>query len=314
MKDEYVLFLDESETKSSIFTISGIALKKSSFLTLETACQEIKSLVWNKEFIKQYHPVLHCTELETVFRERTNNLKHHKPVSYPYEVLRLKSAEEIEKLHTQIYARLSEILRKNDITVFSCVIRMNQLQQLYFLDTTHNGHHLIDDKYNIALQNVIENYTHFLNFVDGYGDIIYESRNALGENSHKSPDVKLINNFHQIHANNRGIVYTSNDTIQSRNRTITTLSKNSHNAGLELADFVAYNIPKIINCKVDSQMTDFMKQVHRAAYNGGHSIQEIDQRAFWGIRVLPSYLEVQSLKDENRTLRNSYQNLKKELD
>ena len=58
------------------------------------------------------------------------------------------------------------------------------------IDEEHNGSHLIDDKYNIALQKVIENYTHYLSVNDGYGDVVYESRNNLGENSAKSPDVK----------------------------------------------------------------------------------------------------------------------------
>lgn len=61
---------------------------------------------------------------------------------------------------------------------------------------------MIDDKYNIALQKVIENFTHYLSVNDGYGEVIYESRNSFGENSANSPDVKLINVYHKIQANN----------------------------------------------------------------------------------------------------------------
>lgn len=73
---------------------------------------------------------------------------------------------------------------------------------------------------------------------------------------------------------------------------------------MQFADFVAYNIIKLEGCKVKEQITDFMKQIHRMAYNGGHSISEIDQRSFWGMRVLPSYLRMEELLSENKTLLN----------
>lgn len=180
-----------------------------------------------------------------------------------------------------------------------------------FLNENHNGIHLIDDQYSIALQKIIENFTHYLSVNDGYGDVIYESRNNTGENSAKSPDIKLINVYHKIQANNKGIVYTDSAAVQNRNRTIVTYSKNENIAGLQFADFVAYNIIKLERCKVKEQITDFMKQIHKMAYNGGHSISEIDQRSFWGMRVLPSYLRMEELLSENKTLRNSYANLKK---
>lgn len=189
---------------------------------------------------------------------------------------------------------------------------MQQLYDLFFLDKDHNGIHLIDDKYHIALQKVIENFTHYLSFNDGYGDVVYESRNATGENSAKSPDVKLINIYHKIQANNKGIVYTDSMAIQSRNRTIVTYSKNENIAGLQLADFVAYNIIKLENCKVEQQITDFMKQIHRMSYNGGHSISEKDHRSFWGMRVLPSHLKMEELILSNKSLKNAYANIKKE--
>ena len=127
----------------------------------------------------------------------------------------------------------------------------------------------------------------------------------------KSTDIKLINVYHKIQANNKGIVYTDSAAVQNRNRTIVTYSKNENIAGLQFADFVAYNIIKLERCKVKEQITDFMKQIHKMAYNGGHSISEIDQRSFWGMRVLPSYLRMEELLSENKTLRNSYANLKK---
>ena len=172
--------------------------------------------------------------------------------------------------------------------------------------------HLIEDKYNIALQNIIENFTHYLSVKDGYGNIVYESRNTNGENSPNSPDVKLVNAYHKIQANNKGIVYIDSKEVQNRNRTIVIYSKNENLAGLQIADFVAYNIIKLENCNTVEQITDFMKQIHKMSYNGGYHISEKDQRSFWGMRVIPSYLKMEELIKSNKSLKNALNNLKKE--
>ena len=310
MKDEYVLYLDESEFKRSMtFAIAGIAIKKDNIGLLEKEIAEVKKLIWDEEYITLNNPVLHCTELEKVFVKRnSDDITGIRP---EYQELKKRKSEDIEKIYTRVYGKISQALRKSGATVFSCIIKIQHLWALFFLDENHNGIHLIDDQYSIALQKIIENFTHYLSVNDGYGDVIYESRNNVGENSAKSPDIKLINVYHKIQANNKGIVYTDSAAVQNRNRTIVTYSKSENIAGLQFADFVAYNIIKLEGCKVKEQITDFMKQIHRMAYNGGHSISEIDQRSFWGMRVLPSYLRMEELLSENKTLRNSYANLKK---
>ena len=71
MKDEYVLYLDESEFKSSkTFAIAGIAVKKDDICILEQGLEEIKRLIWDEQYIIDNAPVLHCTELQKVFDNR----------------------------------------------------------------------------------------------------------------------------------------------------------------------------------------------------------------------------------------------------
>jgi hypothetical protein len=311
MKDEYVLYLDESEAKSSqTFAIAGFAVKKDQLSFLQDEIEKIKTLIWSDEFIENNNPILHCTELQQVFNGRNND--EIKGVKVEYKEFITKQANEIEKIYNQIYGKISQMLKRSNATVFSCIIKTKQLYDLFYLDDTHNGIHLVDDKYNIALQKIIENYTHYLSVCDGYGDIVYEARNNEGENSAKSPDFKLINDYHKIQANNRGIVYTNSAAVQSRNRTILVHNKNENIAGLQIADFIAYNIIKLENCNVNSQITDFMKQIHRLSYNGGHTLEEKDQRSFWGMRVLPSYLRMEELISSNKSLKNANDNLKKE--
>lgn len=309
MRDEYVLYLDESEFKrSKTFAIAGIAVKKDNIDLLEQGITEIKKLVWSEEYVTQNNPILHCTELEKVFANRFSD--DIVDVREEYHEFKKMQPDDIKKTYDQIYGKMSQILKKANATVFSCIVKIKQLNDLFFLDNEHDGTHLIDDKYNIALQKIIENFTHYLSVNDGYGNVVYESRNSIGENSSKSPDIKLINVYHKIQANNKGIVYTDSSEIQ--NRTIVAYPKNENIAGLQFADFIAYNIIKLERCNVKSQITDFMKQIHRITYNGGHSISEKDQRSFWGMRVLPSYLRMENLISENKTLKNSYDNLKKE--
>lgn len=311
MKEEYVLYLDESEfSKSNTFCIAGIAVKKSQVDFLKNGIIEAKKILWSDEYIQEHNPVLHCTELQKIY---TNRRQDSVPgVKEEYCELAQNSAEEIEKKYNQLYGRLAQIIKKSEATIFSCVVKVQQLRDLFYIDETHDGIHLIDDKYNIALQKIIENYTHYLSVNDGYGDVVYESRNNTGENSAKSPDIKLINDYHKIQANSKGIVYTDSTAIQSRNRTIVAFSKTENLAGLEIADFVAYNILKFEKCTVENQITDFMKQLHRLSYNGGHTLEECDQRSFWGLRVLPSYLQMENLIKENKKLKNAYASLRKE--
>ena len=49
MKDEYVLYLDESELKRSrTFAIAGIAIKKDKVEFLEREMNEVKKLLWGE--------------------------------------------------------------------------------------------------------------------------------------------------------------------------------------------------------------------------------------------------------------------------
>lgn len=52
MRDEYILYLDESEfNKSKTFTIAGIATKKENIGLLEKGIEEAKKFIWSEEYI-----------------------------------------------------------------------------------------------------------------------------------------------------------------------------------------------------------------------------------------------------------------------
>lgn len=312
MKEEYILYLDESElSDSGTFAIAGFAIKKDNIELLEEKIRDVKKLIWNESYILTNNPILHCTEFRNVFENR--NLQAARSIKGEYKKFLKRTPDDIEKIYYQVYGRLSSILKETDATVFSCIIKTDELANLFFFKNELRKNKLIDDKYHIALQKIIENFTHYLSINDGYGDVVYESRNTVGENSAKSPDVKMINAYHKIQANSKGITYTNFEEIQNRNRTITVHSKNENVAGLQLADFIAYNIIKFESCKkVKEQVTDFMKQIHKLSYNGGYLIEERDLRSFWGMQVIPEYTRMDELLKENKTLINALKNIKKD--
>lgn len=310
MKEEYTLYLDESRILSSgIFAMAGIIIRKNDAAWLGAQVREIKRLIWEDEYIRKKNPSLHCTEINNVYARRK---KESKVLSKHYEELGKKPAREMEEIYQQIYEKLSAVLADEKVSTLSCIIHEKKLKELFYLDALNNGNYLIDDSYHIALQKVIESYTHFLCKVDGVGDIVYESRNTKGENSYKSPDIRMIHNFHQINANNRGIAYTNDEIIQERNRNIKLMGKELASAGLQVADFVAYHAAKRAGLKSEAQRTRFMEQIYEAAYNGGHTLAETDNRAFWGMMVLPPLVGVDGVSAANKTLKEEKEALKEE--
>ena len=69
-----------------------------------------------------------------------------------YTLIIQRKSEDIEKIYARVYGKMSQALKKSGATVFSCIIKIQQLRALFFLDENHNGIHLIDDQYSIALQ------------------------------------------------------------------------------------------------------------------------------------------------------------------
>lgn len=90
-----------------------------------------------EEYITLNNPVLHCTELEKVFVKRnSDDITGIRP---EYQELKKRKSEDIEKIYTRVYGKISQALRKSGATVFSCIIKIQQLRALFFLDENHNG-------------------------------------------------------------------------------------------------------------------------------------------------------------------------------
>lgn len=307
MLDEYTLYLDESESDDN-FSIAGVIIKNDEFPILETSISEVKEMIWDSEFIKRENPTLHSTELSIIY----NNRKNPKKCRYTngsYTVFNNKTDVEISDIYNKVYVKLTCIIKEQNITTIGCIINKRKFEEFYIINGKMD---MIDNWYDIAMQEIIEMYSHFLCSVNGIGSIACEARSAVGDNKKNAADVKMYNNFCKIKVNNKGISYIKCDTLDDRIRNLDIIGKKENNAGLQLADLVAFNFVKWSNSR-DNNKTDFMKRIHRAAYNAGYDVTLKDMRSYWGIRMIPfDFTYIDSLINERKTIKRAYENLKRD--
>lgn len=307
--NEYTLYLDESQDKDkTCFTISGIIIKSSDALTLTNAITNVKKCIWDEVYIDTNHPVLHCVELSTINSNR-NHLNWVKKYirNYPhYFDFVNKTTEDIKNIYDSIYIELSKILKQIDITVLGCIIDLNKYNYIYG-QTIQTNHELFFD---IAMQEIIENYTHFLLQNKAIGNIVYESRNGKNDHTEKSSDFRMFDNFCKIKICNKGITFASHESISKTIRYLHIQGKNDDIAGLQFSDFVAYNIIQMKN-RQTKQFTEFMKRISETLYNGAFDKDDRDLRDYFGLKRLPyDFQYIHALEDENTKIKKSYENLK----
>lgn len=309
MIPEYTLFLDESyNDQTDLFCIAGCIIKNTNLSALDTAITEIKKLIWTQDELESLTPVLHSTELNIAYNNR-NNPKISQYTKAAYTVFNSKSNDEIKHIYQDVYAKFSTLVKNQDITTLCCIIDRKKFKSYYSLPSQPR---LLDDWYDIAMQEILESYTHYLCKVNGVGSVIYEARSDSSANRSNSLDNKMFHNFCKVKVNGKGVAYLTNRTIYDRIRFLNIVTKKENHAGLQLADFIAFNYIKWFT-RNENERTDFMKRIHLAAYNGNHDLSTEDLRECWGVRILPNdVLKVQNLQAELKALKKSYANLKTE--
>ncbi len=225
-----------------------------------------------------------------------------------YKVFKKMEHIHIKDIYDKVYIKLSEIIKTFDITVFGC--KVDETKFKYLFETSQK---ILEDPYNIALQVIIENFTHFLNNKNGVGYIVYESRNAESNADKKSPDIKMYENFCKIKSVSKGIPYINQNSITNRIRYFDIVRKITENPGLEFADFIAFNLYKSFFVGDTKDKTEFMKKIEKSLYNGGFSQSVKDLRCFYGVRNIPEdYETINFLNKELDRLKRAYKNLKNE--
>lgn len=309
--NEYTLYLDESKNKeNTLFTISGVIIKNSNIEKLNSSINEIKRCIWDDKYIEDNNPVLHCVELNTIKNNR-NNQKFLSTYSKTHRVLSdlcKNDKDEIKKIYDNVYAKFAKTLKDIDCITIGCLIDLEKFKYIY----ENNKYANEELFFEIAMQEIIENYSYFLLNNNGVGNIVYESRNNASAYTEKSSDFKMYNNFCKIKASNKGISFINQDMIAKTIRYFFVHNKKDDVSGLQLADFVAYNILQSIY-RSKEQYNEFMTKIYDRLYNGEFDKTHRDLRNYFGLKRLPYDFEsIHKLENAFAKIKKSYESLKTE--
>ena len=259
MENEYTLYLDESKSVDNIFVIGGFACSIKKEQEIEDKLQALKARIWKNS----------KTRAEKVFH-----------------------ATDYVKKYPQAFMELIEIVREVDGAIFATVIKLDELTELFgtgYSNSAKTSFALVEDPFNIALEKVIENYTHYLYYRQGFGKTLYESRNQDETQWNTSPDFMLKKDYLRIISNNKGIVYVNDEALKFCNTNFSVKKKKEDVAGLQIADNIAYVIARSMShsLKENVNIDKIFDDIFDLAYNGNFDRRKKDLRHFYGIRILP---------------------------
>ncbi|MBO6120001.1 MAG: DUF3800 domain-containing protein [Lachnospiraceae bacterium] len=286
MINEYTLYLDESKSVDNIFVIGGFACHISRENEIEEKLAALKNKVW-KDSKNKDSKVFHATDYI--------------------------------KRYPQAFVDLIKIVREVDGNIFATVIKLDELVELFGTSFTKNekiNFALVDNPFNIALEKVIENYTHYLFYRNAYGKTIYEARNAEGQQWNVSPDFLLKKDYLRIISNNKGITYINDEALKLCNTHFSVRKKKEDLAGLQIADNIAYIIARSMShsLKEDNTIEKIFDEIFDLAYNGNFKREKKDLRHFYGIRILPEMFRTIPMERKSREQIKYYNHMIKALE
>lgn len=264
MMKKYTLYLDESETKivnpathkyhNPHFCMAGIIVADDDIPQLTNSLNHFKKIIWN-DVPDPEAVIMHQMRILDAEKGRLD------PVKYP-EYMRFSQ----KRVRKNFYVELRQVFAQNDMTIVGCCISEDNLQKCY--QESNNS----PDQYLIAMQFILENYCHFLCKQNGRGNIIYESRELIGNE-------KLRNRYYHIKL--MGSMYMTRATTEKRLLGLDFLEKNQNIAGLQVADFVPHSFARHFAGMNQPRQNIFNTlQFHR--YDGG--IRSPDR---YGVKYMP---------------------------
>ena len=286
MENEYTLYLDESKSVDNVFVIGGFVCHISKEKYIEVKLMELKERVWKdtKDISKK---VFHATDYLR---------------KYP-----------------KAFIDLIEIVKNVDGTVFATVIKLDELTELFgtgFSKGDKREFALVDDPFNIALEKIIENYTHYLYYRNGYGKTVYEARNTEEQKWNLSPDFLLKKDYLRIISNNKGIAYINDEALKFCNTNFSVKMKKEDVAGLQIADNIAYVIARSMShsLKENINIDKIFDEIFKLAYNGNFDLNKKDLRHFYGIKILPEMFRTIPMERKGKDQIKFYNHMIRELE
>ena len=175
--------------------------------------------------------ILHETEIRAAINQYSN--------------MRVKEKREL------FWDGMKKLFNDFEITVFGSVVNPCACNKVY------NSQYL-NDEYFIALQIILENYSHFLEKKNGNGNIYIESRNP-------TEDTRLARHYYELM--NSGTLFLRKDSLQKHLGTISFPLKSDNNIGLQIADFVP-NIMKKQSRSIKQRKPSISNDIFSNLYDG----------------------------------------------
>ena len=238
---EYYLFLDESKPNTNFrnFTLGGVVIEKNVYENIIKP----ETLKIKRECFGNDDVILHEIDIRKKQGEYISVTK-----------------EQQEKF----FAKLENLFASSEIIVLAVSINIDELDILY-------GENDRNDIYYIALQLLMENYTHFLIANDGTGELYLESTDAVNNS-------KLQNLFHMLKAT--GTLFVKKEVLQNRLGAISFPPKSDNIIGLQLADF----IPNVLARKAlgkNQKPFSIYKGIENKLYDG-----KINKKDRFGFKII----------------------------
>lgn len=261
MSNQFELYLDESTisektTGDSVCSVAGIIVENNVRYNMRKSLGDLKYLLWDKKDNPK-GKVLHLTEANAAY--------HH--VNINNSDMRIFSdGEKIRNL----YDGIGEIITTYSLPVMGVVYKKG------FIEKAYGNTEFKKTAYEVAMQIIVENFTHFLIQNNGTGTIILESRNS-SKNKHIDQRVQQL--FYTILA--AGTLFYPSKTVQDKVLGIKFKSKKDNDAGLQIADFVPIHFAKkVAHSKQLKPNIYQILRLHR--YDGERSKPDR-----YGIKIIP---------------------------
>ena len=244
--ESYTLYLDESESKNSktgeaVFCMAGVIMKDSEYAFLENQLSAIKETLW-AEHPDPHSIILHQMEINQFKQGRAT-----RSTNVNYDIFAHNEA------HRILYRGLTSIFNTGALKIVGASCQRQSINRYFHISNN------APDFFIMSLQLIMENFCHFLCKNNGYGTIIYESRDVFS-------DQILLDRFFLIKL--MGSMFISKKTFEKHLSRIDFINKNANNAGLQIADFVPnYFARKHLGLK--SHRFNCDDALRRCRYDGG---------------------------------------------
>lgn len=251
---QYVLYLDESETFTPggdhYFAVAGVVIEECNLVSVTADLDALKSRLWTGD------------------PAATSYILHEKEISEAHKTGRARNTcyniFRANQKVSDLYSGLSQIIKQHSIATLGVCLDKTSLISNYPGET--------NAQLTIALQMLLENYCHFLQHVQGKGDICYESLQEPGNQP-------LRQRFYELEA--LGTMYYTPHFFQTHIGDICFVDKTNNLPGLQLADFIPNTYAR--KCAgITAKHTAFQQCVMRQAYDGG-----MGNRSKFGLKKIP---------------------------